>query len=74
MTKDAKPFDAVRMMRAIRDELNQQMRGMTFAEEEAYIRERLRSRSTELVSGASVARGGAVTLMRASASRDDPRW
>ena len=29
---------------------------MTFAEEQAYIRERLRSRSTELMSGASVAR------------------
>ncbi len=42
MAQNEKRFDAVRLMRSIRSELNEQVRGMTFAEEQAYIRERLR--------------------------------
>ena len=58
MAKTEKPFDVVRMMRAIRDELNERMRGMTFAEEQAYICERLHSRSTGPLAGAGAARQG----------------
>ena len=58
MPKTEKSFDAVRMMRSIRDDLNERMRGMTFAEEQAYIRDRLRSRSTGPISGGSGTRRG----------------
>ncbi|MCY4510247.1 MAG: hypothetical protein OXG35_25290 [Acidobacteria bacterium] len=47
MTKDENGFDAVRMMRTIRSELDEQMRGMTFDEEQAYIQRRLQSPSTD---------------------------
>ena len=41
-TKTEKRFDTVRMMRSARDELNAKTWGMTFEEERAYLRERLR--------------------------------
>ncbi len=47
MAKNEKTFDAVRLMRSIRNDLNEQMRGMTFEEQRAYIRERLGSGSTD---------------------------
>lgn len=47
MAKNEKTFDAVRLMRPIRNDLNEQMRGMTFEEQQAYIRERLSSGSTD---------------------------
>ena len=53
MAKDENRFDAVRMMRAIRNDLDEQMRGMRFDEEQAYIRKHLRSRSTDADSGAA---------------------
>lgn len=56
MAKSEKSFDAVRMMRTIRNELNEQLRGMTFAEQQAYIRDRLRPRSTGPIAGARTAR------------------
>ena len=56
MAKNEKPFDAVRMMRSIRNDFEERMRGMTFDEEQAYIRERLQSRSADSISGADVAR------------------
>ena len=40
-------FDAVHMMRTIRNKLDTRMRGMTFDEEQAYIHQRLRSPSTD---------------------------
>ena len=46
MTKDENRFDAVGMMRTIRNELDERMRGMTFDERQAYIRKHLRSAST----------------------------
>lgn len=58
MAKIEKSFDAVWMMRTIRDELNQRMRGMTFAEEQAYTRHRRHSRSTGPLTGAGAARQG----------------
>lgn len=47
MAKNEKTLDAVRLMRSIRNDLNEQMRGMTFEEQQAYIRERLGSGSTD---------------------------
>jgi hypothetical protein len=41
MKKREKPFDAVRMMRQIRDRLSEQCKEMTFEEQQQYIRERL---------------------------------
>lgn len=40
-----KPFDAVRMMRLIRDEIGKQIRGMTYEQEQRYIRKRLHGES-----------------------------
>ena len=42
MPTNKKPFDAARMMRSIRDALSEQIKYMTFEEERAYIRQRLR--------------------------------
>lgn len=39
-----KTFDAVQMMREIRDKLSVQFRGMTFTEQKAHMRERLATR------------------------------
>ena len=67
MAQNEKRFDAVRLMRSIRSELNEQVRGMTFAEEQAYTRERLRHGSTDNVSGAHVA----TALSRQAAEGED---
>ena len=40
-----KPFDAVRMMRQIREEIGKQVRDMTFEQEQWYIRKRLHEES-----------------------------
>lgn len=56
MARTRKSLDAVRMMRTIRDQLNERMRGMTFAEEQAYVRGRLRARSTGPIAGVGAAR------------------
>jgi hypothetical protein len=42
MKKSKKPFDAVQMMREIRDTLSMQFQEMSFEEQKQYIRERLR--------------------------------
>ena len=42
--KKPKPFDAVAMMRAIRDRLSQEVAGMSVAEQQAYIRQRLKGK------------------------------
>lgn len=39
-----KEFDAVKMMREIRDRLSKEMAGMSYEEEKRYIREHLSSR------------------------------
>ena len=41
MAKIDKQFDAVQMMRLIRDRMSEEIRDMTFEEEQAYIRQRL---------------------------------
>ncbi len=43
MDEKAKRFDAVRMMRDIRDALSEEIRGMSSAEELAFLRDRLRA-------------------------------
>jgi hypothetical protein len=43
-----KPFDAVRIMREIRDRLSEQYKEMTFEEQKQYIRERLSSKPTKM--------------------------
>ena len=45
MAKIDKQFDAVRMMRSIRDRIGKEISGMSFEEEQAYIQERLRNSS-----------------------------
>ena len=42
MARTEKQFDAVQMMRSIRDRISEEIKGMTFEEEQAYIREGLR--------------------------------
>ena len=41
MARNDKQFDAVRMMRSIRDRISKEISGMSFEEEQAYIQERL---------------------------------
>ncbi len=41
MKKSEKTFDAVHMMRQIRDRLSEQCKNMTFEEQQQYIKERL---------------------------------
>lgn len=41
MKKSEKPFDAVHMMRQLRDTLSEQMKGMSFEEQRRYMKERL---------------------------------
>lgn len=53
MAKIEKQFDAVQMMRSIRDRMSEEIRDMTFEEEEAYIRQRLHDESTG-ISGAGL--------------------
>jgi hypothetical protein len=43
MKKSKKSFDAVHMMRQLRDRLSEQCKDMAFEEQQQYIRERLRS-------------------------------
>ena len=43
METSDKQFDAVRMMRSLRDALGEQLRGLTFEEQREYLRNRLRS-------------------------------
>ena len=45
MPKIEKEFDAVQMMRSIRDRISDEIVGMTLEEEQTYIRERLRNAS-----------------------------
>ncbi len=47
MKKSKKPFDAVHMMRQLRDSLSEQCKDMTFEEQKHYIRERLRGKPTK---------------------------
>ena len=47
MKKSEKSFDAVQMMRQIRDRLSAQCQEMTFEEQKRYISERLRSKPTK---------------------------
>jgi hypothetical protein len=42
MKKSEKPFNAVEMMREIRDQLSVQFQEMSFEEQQHYMRERLR--------------------------------
>ena len=42
MKKNEKPFDAVKMMREVRDKLSMQFQEMSFEEQKEYMRERLR--------------------------------
>ena len=44
MKKSEKSFDAVQMMRQLRDKLSAQCKDMTFEEQKRYIRERLSSK------------------------------
>ena len=41
MKKTEKPFDAVQLMRGIRDKLSEQLKDMSFEEQKRYMRERL---------------------------------
>jgi pyruvate kinase len=45
MKKGKKPFDAVKMMREIRDKLSLQFQEMSFEEQRQYMRERLRAKA-----------------------------
>ena len=54
MAKIEKRFDAVRMMRSIRDELDEKIRGMTLEQQQTYIRQRLRAGSTDRINGAGI--------------------
>jgi type II secretory pathway predicted ATPase ExeA len=42
MTKPEKNFDSVQLMREQRDRISRDIEGMTFEQEKAYIRERLK--------------------------------
>jgi hypothetical protein len=41
MKKSKKPFDAVHLMRQIRDKFSKQIKDMSFEEQQRYMRERL---------------------------------
>lgn len=49
MAKIEKEFDAVQMMRSIRDRISVEFDGLTFKEEQTYIRERRRDVSNSRV-------------------------
>ncbi len=53
MALSSKPFDSVQMMRPIRDELDKQIKDITFEQEQAYIREHLCGESMGVVSDSS---------------------
>jgi hypothetical protein len=48
-TKKEKQFDAVKMMRDIRDKISAETQNMTFAELKAYIKKKLDDKKTKLV-------------------------
>jgi hypothetical protein len=48
-TKMQKTFDAVKMMREIRDKISQDTQNMTFEQLKAYIKTKLTENSTKLV-------------------------
>ncbi len=48
-TKKEKTFDAVKMMREIRDKISAETQNMTFEELKAYINQKLADSKTELV-------------------------
>ena len=48
-TKKEKTFDAVKMMRDIRDKISAETQNMTFEELKAYIKNRLADNKTKLV-------------------------
>ena len=47
-TKKQKTFDAVKMMRDIRDKISLETKGMTFEELKAYIEKKLKQKKTNL--------------------------
>lgn len=47
-TKKQKPFDAVKMMRDIRDKISLETQGMTFEELKEYIEKKLKKDKTKL--------------------------
>jgi len=51
MKKSKKPFDAVKMMREIRDNLSMQFQEMSFEEQKQYMRERLRIKAKPRCAG-----------------------
>jgi hypothetical protein len=48
-TKKEKQFDAVKMMREIRDKISSETQNMTFEELKAYIKQKLTENKTKLV-------------------------
>ena len=48
-TKNVKPFDAVKMMRDIRDKISSETQNMTFNELKAYINQQFVENQTKLV-------------------------
>ena len=56
MPRNEKPFDAVRMIRSIGNAIDEQTRGITFDEEQAYIQECLRPRPSDPTSDTKTAR------------------
>jgi hypothetical protein len=48
-TKKEKQFDAVKMMRDIRDKISSETQNMTFEELKAYIQQKLEENNTKLV-------------------------
>jgi len=49
MTKKEKQFDAVKIMRDIRDKISSETQGMTFDELKAYIKQKLDNNKVKLV-------------------------
>ncbi len=49
MTKKQKTFDAVKMMRDIRDKISLETQGMTLEELKAYIEKKLKKDKTKIV-------------------------
>jgi hypothetical protein len=48
-TKKEKPFDAVKIMREIRDKISSETQNMTFDQLKAYIKQKLEDNKTKLV-------------------------
>ena len=49
MNKKEKTFDAVKMMREIRDQISSETQNMTFEELKAYINKKLSDKKTKLI-------------------------